>query len=187
MKTIKLERLNKRTGKTTVTEYVEVSQRVLFFNKNYPNGSIVTERQDDTDRIVFKAIVTPDCKEPERFFTGHSQASFNDQYSVVNKTSALENAETSAVGRALGLMGIGVIDGIASIDEINKAKNTEKLLNSKEEILKQSIDSLKKDYKNIELAELQSRVEKGKELCKEYPELLKEFKFFDDYFASLDE
>ena len=41
---------------------------------------------------------------------------------MVNKTSAIENAETSAVGRALGLiMGIGVIESIASADEMNKA------------------------------------------------------------------
>ena len=35
----------------------------------------------------------------------------------------MENAETSAVGRALAMMGIGVIDSIASVDELNKAKN----------------------------------------------------------------
>ena len=40
---------------------------------------------------------------------------------MVNKTAALENASTSAVGRALGYMGIGVIESIASADEMAKA------------------------------------------------------------------
>jgi hypothetical protein len=42
---------------------------------------------------------------------------------MVNKTSALENAETSAVGRACAFAGIGVIDSIASADEVHKAIN----------------------------------------------------------------
>ena len=101
-------------------EYVEVKERVKFFNDLYPNGSIITERLNLEGKEYFKAIVTPDCSKPERIFTGHSQASFSDSQSFVNKTSATENAETSAVGRALALMGIGVIDSIASMDEINK-------------------------------------------------------------------
>jgi hypothetical protein len=102
--------------------YVLVSDRVNYFNNTYPNGSIQTVLvSDPTSRLViFKAIVTPDIKE-NRIFTGYSQASFDDSTSFVNKTSALENAETSAVGRALALMGIGVIDSIASIDEIHKS------------------------------------------------------------------
>jgi len=42
----------------------------------------------------------------------------------VNKTSALENAETSAVGRALGFLGIGIVEGLASADEVVKAGST---------------------------------------------------------------
>lgn len=54
-------------------------------------------------------------------FTGLAQEI--EESSNINKTSALENAETSAVGRACAFAGIGVIDGIASVDEINKATN----------------------------------------------------------------
>lgn len=100
-------------------KYILVADRVLFFNEAYPNGSIVTEKQGNEERVEFKATVTPDVDKPTRVFTGHSQAVWGDGY--INKTSALENAETSAVGRALALMGIGVIDSIASVDEINKA------------------------------------------------------------------
>ena len=102
--------------------YVLVSDRVNYFNEVYPNGSIQTQliSEPKEDMVVVKAIVTPDTKEP-RFFTGYSQAKWSDTSSFVNKTSALENCETSAVGRALAFMGIGVIDSIASVDEIKKA------------------------------------------------------------------
>lgn len=107
-------------------KYVLVSDRVLYFNEAYPNGSITTQRimTEDSWVEVFKATVMPDCSKPERYFTGYSQAKRWDWF--INKTSALENAETSAVGRALAMMWIWVIDSIASLDEINKAENTAK-------------------------------------------------------------
>ena len=102
-------------------DYVLVSDRVNYFNETYPNGSIQTQliSEPKDDMVVVKAIVCPDIKE-QRVFTGYSQAKWSDSSSFVNKTSALENCETSAVGRALAMMGIGVIDSIASVDEINK-------------------------------------------------------------------
>lgn len=102
-------------------KYVLVSDRVLYFNENYPNGCIQTVRETVWDKEIIKAVVCPDCDKPSRIFTGYSQATWGDGF--INKTSALENAETSAVGRALAFMGIGVIDSIASVDEINKAEN----------------------------------------------------------------
>jgi hypothetical protein len=105
-------------------EYTLVKDRVLYFNEVCPNGSIRTEILSDLheDRFLINAIVTPDADYPSRVFTGKSQAIVGDGY--INKTAALENAETSAVGRALAMMGIGVIESIASADEINKAKNS---------------------------------------------------------------
>lgn len=100
-------------------KYVLVSDRVLYFNDTYKNGCIQTYQQEsEGNRVIFKAVVIPDCDHTSRFFTGYSQAVWGEGY--INKTSALENSETSAVGRALAMMGIGVIDSIASVDEINK-------------------------------------------------------------------
>lgn len=106
-------------------DYVTVAQRVLAFNELYPNGMIETriEYLDDQGVVRARCKITPDVEKPLRYFIGHSEEVRSA--SNVNKTSAVENCETSAVGRALGLMGIGVIEGIASVDEINKAKNTE--------------------------------------------------------------
>lgn len=105
-------------------KYVLVSDRVLYFNENYPNWSIQTTRESVGDMEIVKAFVVPDISTPTRMFTWYSQAKRGDGF--INKTSALENAETSAVGRALAMMWIWVIDSIASVDEINKAENTAK-------------------------------------------------------------
>lgn len=108
-------------------KYVLVADRIIYFNAEYPNGCIITQKivgetaDDDLGRVEFKAKVVPDTDKPDRYFTGHSQAVWGEGF--INKTSAMENAETSAVGRALAMMGIGVIDSIASVDEIKKTTN----------------------------------------------------------------
>ena len=111
-----------KTIKIKDKDYVLVSERILYFNANYPNGSIINEliSSSESPRAVVKSTITPDVKNPERKFTAYSQANINDG-NLVNKTSALENAETSAVGRALGMMGIGVLKAVASADEMVKA------------------------------------------------------------------
>lgn len=105
-------------------KYVLVSDRVLYFNETYDKGSIHTELVSpyNSDLIVMKATIYPTASDEFRYFTGYSQAIIGD--GMVNKTAALENAETSAVGRALAMMGIGVIESIASVDEINKAQGS---------------------------------------------------------------
>lgn len=109
-------------------DYVLIKDRVNYFNETYPEGSITTElvSEPKAETVIVKATVKPN--EMQRF-TGYSQATWGEGY--INKTSALENAETSAVGRALAFMGIGVIESIASMDEINKANNTLKGVNVK--------------------------------------------------------
>ena len=119
-------------------KYVLVADRILYFNEEYKNGGIETRivSNPQDENIKIKAIVTPDCDKPERKFFGHSQATVG--VGMVNKTAALENAETSAVGRALAMMGIVVIESIASADEMHKALTKDKALTGDiiEDILK---------------------------------------------------
>lgn len=112
-------------------KYVLVNDRVAYFNETYPNGVIQTQLVDalDQNTIVIKAKVIPDIDKPERFFTGYSQAVIGQ--GMVNKTAALENCETSAVGRALGFMGIGIVESIASVDEMYKATQQSNVVTTK--------------------------------------------------------
>lgn len=126
------ERVNSMTDKSLKgkaidikgKQYVLVADRIIYFNEQYPNGSITTDLISDptSGTVIVKAYVFPESKNAARTFTGYSQAVIGD--GMVNKTAALENAETSAVGRALAMMGIGVIDSVASVDEINKAQGS---------------------------------------------------------------
>ena len=145
-------------------DYVLVKDRVLAFNEYYPNGCIITERLSEWDMEIFKATVIPDCDKPERKFTWYSQAKWaEDKWKMdINVTAAMENAETSAVGRALAMMGIWVIDSIASADEMKKAWATEEQKENKEEVLeekprfnKEQLENFTKiasQYKNAEEA-----------------------------------
>jgi len=100
-------------------EYVMVKDRIIHFNNTYKNGSIRSKIISyDDGHVVVIAKVIPDVESIERHFVGHSQAS--DGEGMMGNV-ALEVAETSAIGRALAMMGIGVIDSIASADEMNKA------------------------------------------------------------------
>ena len=109
-------------------EYVEVHTRIKEFHNQYKNGSLTSsfERIElDSDALwIVKAKATPDVSNPERFFTGHAQELESQGY--INKTSALENAETSAWGRALGSLNIGLTDSMATADEVNKAISRDK-------------------------------------------------------------
>lgn len=104
--------------------YVTVAARIRYFHENNKNGGIFTRLLSpiDSKLIVFEAVVVPDMAKPDRKFNGHSQAVVGDGY--INKTAAMENCETSAVGRALGMMGIGIDAGLASADEVVKAQNS---------------------------------------------------------------
>jgi hypothetical protein len=98
-------------------EYVMVKDRIIAFNEMYPKGAIATDIISNTDKsVVVKAYVRP---EPDRIFTGHSEA-FRGQGMMGNVP--VEVAETSAVGRALAMLGIGIIEGVASADEVMKAE-----------------------------------------------------------------
>jgi len=106
MKTIKLQ------GK----DYIQVDERLKYFNAEHPNGRVVTEPTFNENTVYFKAMVTPDLENMDRVFTGHS-------FGVLGKEKALERLETVAVGRALAMMGIGLVGGIASADEMEKFKD----------------------------------------------------------------
>jgi len=100
--------------------YVQVNDRVQGFRRLFPMGTIRTEMvvYIPDDYCVVKCEVFAD--DIVLLATGYAQETL-DKNKNINRTSMLENAETSAVGRALGFVGIGSVDSIASADEVNKA------------------------------------------------------------------
>lgn len=119
MKYEDLEKINKElTGiKVKGKEYVEVNKRVLAFRKLYPEGTIETEILSlENERVVIKAIV-----KNENLILATGIAYEKENSTFINQTSYIENCETSAVGRALGFLGIGIETSIASKEEVETA------------------------------------------------------------------
>jgi len=81
----------------------------------------VHEYYSDRKMWVVHATLTIRIDEEEYTYTGLAQEVESDDYKQVNFSSALENCETSAVGRAIAMAGIGIDTGIASSDEMTKA------------------------------------------------------------------
>ena len=96
-----------------------VNERILHFNETYPNGSINVDLVEMTERFIVKTTIIPDVENPNRKFENYAEEVIGS--SQINNTSALENAVTSSVGRALGLLSIGIMDSIASAEEVANA------------------------------------------------------------------
>ena len=116
--------------------YVEVNERIKYFRENYKGWSLISELIDLTEnRCVIKASITNE--KDKVMATGIAYEVMGSSY--INKTSFIENCETSAWGRALGNLGIGIDTSIASAFEVNNAiiqqetkpKTKEKLNDSK--------------------------------------------------------
>jgi len=101
-------------------QYVEVNERIKFFRQEeqYKNWSLITDFTvlDEAQCVCKASIVDADNR---IISVGHAhevQGSSN-----INKTSYVENCETSAIGRALAMLGIGIDTSIASANEVSDA------------------------------------------------------------------
>ena len=102
--------------------YVPVAERIEKFYEKYPEGRICThivEHDSESGFILMRAEVFRSSDDAQPTATGHAFEVRGESY--VNKTSYVENAETSSVGRALALLGFEVKRGIASREEVEKA------------------------------------------------------------------
>lgn len=117
IKPLPISRTDKQTGKKVTKKYAEVNQRIKAFRMVYPTGTIQTTMIDDVDGIcTFKADIYDGDK---LLATGTARE--NSKSSFINQTNYIENCETSAVGRALGMCGFGVDASLASADEVQNA------------------------------------------------------------------
>lgn len=139
--------------------YATVFERIKAFRNVAPNATIETEIISiDADSVTMKAVVYDE--DGHKLGVGHAQELKTSSF--VNETSYVENCETSAVGRALGMCAVGIDKSFASADELANA-----LLNQgkkKPDEVTEAIQSAKKDV----TATINQKQLKGlKDKCKE--------------------
>ena len=118
-------------------EYVEVNTRIKYFRQNFKEWSLTSEIIELTsETVLIKAVI----RNPEGRIIASGYAHEEKASSYINKTSFIENCETSAWGRALGNLGIGIDSSVASYEEVKTAIQ-------KQETQKQAITATKKAAK----------------------------------------
>ena len=125
-------------------EYAEVNQRIKAFRMVYPMGFIKTwiETLENGLCIMRAEVGVGDT------ILGTGTAYEKEGSTQINRTSYIENCETSAVGRALGMAGFGIDTSVASKEEVEQAiaqQEADKVENSridkaKVNVLKKKID-----------------------------------------------
>lgn len=138
-----IKRANDTINTTNIKgkDYAEVNQRIKAFRMVYPTGTIRTEMLSNENGVcIFKAIV-----EIEGIILGTGTAYEKEGSSFINKTSYIENCETSAIGRALGMAGFGIDTSVASAEEVQNAIIQQ---GQDDKISKAQIEALNKSIEN---------------------------------------
>lgn len=95
--------------------YVLVNERLKYFRENFKDWIL------DTDIISLEngvCVMKATIKNPEGVVIASGHAYEKENSTFINKTSYIENCETSAWGRALGNLGIGIDVSIATAEEV---------------------------------------------------------------------
>lgn len=153
-------------------EYAEVNQRIKAFRMVYPKGTIETEMLSNENGVcIFKATIsnnemifnadTNEIKQVKNIL-GTGTAYEKENSTFINKTSYIENCETSAIGRALGMCGFGIDTSVASAEEVQNAIN-----NQQEYITQEQIEKLEGYIKDKEAMLKYYKIKDIKELTKE--------------------
>ena len=103
-------------------DYAMVPERVNAFRKLFPEGFIKTEMLAHDGNTVVMQAMAGYYENGVPIILGTGLAQETKGFGMVNKTSYIENCETSAVGRALGMIGLGLNGGgICSAEELVNA------------------------------------------------------------------
>jgi hypothetical protein len=107
-----------------LSNYETVDSRINRFYEKHENGRIITELIAYSDQaFIVKALVYRDAKDEHPATSGFAEEKVGA--SPVNRTSALENCETSAIGRALANLNFAPKGARPSVEEISKVKRYE--------------------------------------------------------------
>jgi len=128
-------------------EYVQVNERVRAFrtHPDFANMSIETSIIDISEKHVLMVAKVLDSEGLVRS-TGHAEEVQTN--SGVNSTSFIENCETSAVGRCLGFLGIGVDSSIATSEEVGQAIARQEAKSDTKPIAEKKVEKVKANIAN---------------------------------------
>ena len=159
-------------------QYVEVNERIKFFRQEdrYKDWGIHTDfPMLDSEQCLCKCtIATSDGVVVAQGHAHETRTSSN-----INKTSYVENCETSAVGRALAILGIGIDTSIASANEVEEAiaKQQELVDNPQVQKLSKKLDAPVENIMDKAVGYIKSQTDKQKAfeaITKKYGEQLSE-------------
>ena len=150
-----------KTTKIKEKDYAEVNQRIKAFRMCHPNGTISTDIISIENGVV---LMKASVYDEDGKVLGSGYAYEKENSTFINKTSYIENCETSAVGRALGMCGFGIDTSVASYEEVSNAmanqgdqkeKLTKKATPKQVEKVKELVSDIAKmlEYYNVEKVE----------------------------------
>jgi len=132
------------------TAYATVNARLTYFRENHQDYRLISEIISDKDgTVIIKASILNE--KGDILATGH--ACEKDGVGFINKTSHVENCETSAWGRALGNFGIGISAAVASYEEVANAIEQRKPV-TKEKKYKEDVCAKEETIKKESLKEM---------------------------------
>lgn len=136
-------------------EYVDVASRIQTFRDEYKDHKILTSvvKLEKYNEKHMYALVKAEIQNADNFVIATGNALEVEGSNTINKTSFLENAETSAVGRALAFLGIGSSESVATKEEVEGAKEKQQVIQKKETVEKGK-DLAAKAKKNMKAIDL---------------------------------
>ncbi len=172
-----------KTIKIKGQDYVQVSERIRHFrtSEEYKGWAIEIEwLRIDEDIAIARAIIKNENGIIKSMGTAMEKREERKEgeKAKVNETSHVENCETSAIGRALGILGIGIAGGeVASYEEVIRAKK-QQIINS----INLMIDEKNKDefdevdfslmsLEELEEIEKQLEIKEKDKICKSIVEM----------------
>lgn len=171
------------------SKYVTVAERLKYFrtSEEFKNWSVESKWLEiNEERAICQAIIKDDngiikstgtAMEKKEEIRTIEKDGKKKEYASVNVTSHIENCETSAIGRALGNLGIGIDGGnVASYDEIQRASKRRLILSINGMIDETNRDEYEEQYKlnelpmlpveELEIIEKQLLINEKKKVCK---------------------
>ncbi len=120
---VRIETVDITNERGQTRKYETVASRLRRFREKQPNYSVFSQILACDDEVVRMCVKIGWVTEDHQFHClSEAHAEEYRAASEINATSALENCETSALGRALAFLGFGSADSIASAEEVIGAR-----------------------------------------------------------------